>query len=104
MRSQLDVFQARGLAPFQYEVQVGFCLKYYQAPDEAYDDREAMVEWAELGSMQPFVSRDKAESRRSRAGSGRQVSVVHAATENSAGSPQANYKTCPTWGPRVVTC
>jgi len=94
-------FQARGLAPFQYEARGKVsALKYYQLPDEAYDDREAMVEWARLGVDAAIRQRDKAESRRSRAGRRRQVSVAHAETEKLCGVDSGELQDLPNLGPK----
>jgi DNA transformation protein len=41
-------FEARGLGPFTYESagRPPMSLRYYRAPEEVFDDAQAMTEWA----------------------------------------------------------
>lgn len=44
-----QAFMDRGLKPFEYRASDGkaMSMAYYEAPPEAYDDRDAMREWAQ---------------------------------------------------------
>lgn len=70
-------FQARGLAPFQYESRGKVSsLKYHRVPDEACDDADVMTEWARLGLEAALRQRDKAKSKKSPVGSRRRVVAI----------------------------
>jgi DNA transformation protein len=65
----VPLFEARGLAPFEY-VKDGKAMKmsYYQAPEEIFDDPDVAREWAELAYAASLRS---GQSGRKRAGRGR---------------------------------
>ncbi|MCB2114046.1 MAG: TfoX/Sxy family protein [Parvularculaceae bacterium] len=45
-----DVFEARGLAPFVFEMKDGSSasMNYYHAPDDIYDDEDELKRWTLL--------------------------------------------------------
>ena len=64
----VPLFEARGLAPFEY-IKDGKAMKmsYYQAPEEIFDDPDVAREWAELAYAASLRS---GQSGRKRARSG----------------------------------
>ncbi|WP_459615069.1 TfoX/Sxy family protein [Bordetella sp. 2513F-2] len=47
----VDVFRRHGCAPYTYDTKArgAVALGYYSVPDDALDDREALLHWARLG-------------------------------------------------------
>lgn len=65
-------FESHGLEPFRYEARGKVSsLKYFQAPEEAYDDPSTMVEWASLGYDAAVRQRATAVSKRKRSAGSR---------------------------------
>ena len=94
-------FQARGLVPFQYEARGKVSsLKYYQAPDEAYDDRDAMVEWARLGFEAALRQRNKAASRKTRQRPRSQTAFTLSVVDASKAVTSADLQDLPNLGPK----